>query len=119
MRLLIEVVLFEMLLVLPELVEGGVNGGSEVAGDGTRSAPISFVELAGAAEGTTGGCVADVGVGRGGGADWAGALDKLAAVDLRFLFGWPLAYALLEGSVGGGRYAFGLAIPLFVYTLLS
>jgi hypothetical protein len=52
---------------------------------------FEFVSGALASEGRdlrmTGGCVAEVGVGNGGGCDWRDIL--VAAVDLRFLFGWP------------------------------
>jgi hypothetical protein len=81
------------------LIEGGVNGGGEVAGDGTRSACGS---LDGPIERTMGGWVADVGVGSGGGADLAEALDELTVVR-RFLLGWPFEYVLLEGKIGGTR----------------
>lgn len=109
--------LFEIWFVIP-LVEGGVKGGRDAAGEGTRLALVSLVETNAPAEGAVGGWVADVGVGSGGGADCVGALEELVAVDLRFLFGCPLVYALLDGNVGAGWYRFGFAIPLFMYTLL-
>jgi hypothetical protein len=57
---------------------------------------IEFVSEVPASEGldlrTRGGCVADVGVGKGGGCDWMDSFDVV--VDRLFLLGCPFEYCL-------------------------
>ena len=76
---------------------GGVKGGIEgLVGRLALVSPglgFEFVSEVPASEGLdsriTGGCVAEVGVGNGGGFD---CIDDFVAVDLRFLLGWPFEY---------------------------
>lgn len=78
--------MFEMPPLFP-LVEGGVNGGRDVAGEDTRLALDSVVGFVdGPATGIMGGCVAEVGVGSGGGT----LLAEVLELARRFLLGWPL-----------------------------
>jgi hypothetical protein len=84
---------------------GGVNGGIvELVGPLDFVSPglgLEFVSEVPASDGLdsriTGGCVAEVGVGRGGGCDCMD--DLVATVDLRFLLGCPFPYCgCCEGS---------------------
>lgn len=104
----------EALLLCVLLVElfgrGGENGGAEVAGDGTRLAVASAATFVSECTGS----VADVGVGSGAGTACVEVPFAELIVCRRFLLGCPFEYVLLDGTVGDGRYTFGLAIPVFI-----
>lgn len=105
---------------------GGVCGGTECPAAGRLalfSPGLAFELLSEvpASEGLdlriTGGWVADVGVGSGGGCDCVEIFE--AAVDLRFLFGWPLEYCrCCDGRDRGWKFWLLPTRPLLMYILL-